>query len=201
MCSEPVGQQACANRRRAHEPDCNVSLQQPFMYACRVNYTEDLWESLIQAAPSLPPEDVTGLLADSYSLGMAGLAPFPHFLRFAASLPARSNFTAAPAVDTFLPAAPAASNSTSNAPLGALPDTAAPSQLAPVASSPESTTEGLPPEPAEDWASGIAARRRLQGAAGEAAAVHEGEYAAWRALRVLTSKVGLKTLPLPGSSM
>lgn len=71
-----------------------------------MNYTEELWENLIHAAPVLSPEDLSGVLADTYSLGMAGIVPLPYFLRFAAALPARSNFTATPLSNVDLPLAP-----------------------------------------------------------------------------------------------
>lgn len=108
------------------------------MHACRVNYTEDLWEALMHAAPSLPPEDLAGLLSDSYSLGMAGQAPLSHLLRFASSLPARSNFTATAPVATFLPVAPAATDVSASPPAS---EDASQGLLDEAASAPESSSE------------------------------------------------------------
>ena len=158
-------------------------------------------------APSLPPEDLSGLLADSYSLGMAGVAPFPYFLRFAASLPTRSNFTATGTtpVDTVLPVALVATDAPPPIYSDALDNTAgsanSPSQFSslPVADAPESNMEPTSLESAGYSAAG--ARRSLQEAAGEVVQVPEGESAAWRALRVLISKVCQSPSGVLGSSM
>lgn len=138
------------------------------MHACRVNYTEDLWEALMHAAPSLPPGDLAGLLSDSYSLGMAGQAPLSHFLRFATSLPARSNFTATAPVATFLPVAPVASDVSASPPAS---EDASQGLLDEAASAPESSSEegGSESEPesaselsSADSPSAVGARRSLQ---------------------------------------
>lgn len=165
----------------------------------RVNYTEELWEGLIQAAPSLSPEDLSGVLADSYSLGMSGVVPLSYFLRFAASLPARSHFAASTLAETSLPLAPDATtapdsdvvvvDSSADSPADS-PSSVAHLSAEEYAQIPDGDVDDSywPSAPGAVAGSGVAfdARRRLQQAAGEGAHVPEGENAVWRALKMIS---------------